>query len=272
MIIALAVGALVASGPASAQSYDPDIDPLELKCVQATSKTLAKFTGAKTKCVLQCMSGARKGLNPVADCYAPYSGGAADCITDPTVGAETKSIAAIQRKCDEVPYPGRGCPECYDGGDCSASGYAGQSTASIESQIDGFATSIWCDPLNADPDIQKCQDNVARTFAKFVKCKTRCYDKCNVEIARGHIPPGSCTPPSPSYYVTSICIADGFRGCEAHARDAIDKRCLFVGSNPPCYGSAFDTGFEWVNSFETAVDGTVAQTYCGSPSGGFLSE
>jgi hypothetical protein len=274
MRTALLAGAAVALATvASAQTYDPDISALDQKCVQATSKALVKFTGAKAKCGSKCIGNARKSLNPVSDCYAPYAGTTATCVYDPVKGAEAKNIAAIKKKCDEVLYPGKvDCPECYSGGDCDA--YSGSRTSSTEAEIDVFGPLVWCDPLNPDKGIQKCQDNVAKVLVKFVGCKNKCYDKCYANQAKG-LTNGSCTPPSPGDTATNACIFDALKGCEAKAAAGIDKLCALFSQgdkNPPCYAPFFDTGSEWVALTESAIDGNVPETYCGSPSGAFLAD
>lgn len=49
---------------------------------------------------------------------------------------------------------------------------------------------------------------------------------------------------------------------------AIDKVCDL--GEPDCYGPGLDSGNDWVALAEAAVDTTIVQTYCGSPSGAFL--
>src|SRR5262245_61207343 len=58
----------------------------EFKCIQKTDKALAKFVGAKSKCVSKCLSTFWKGDGPSADCFPPYDGITAQCIKDTVLG------------------------------------------------------------------------------------------------------------------------------------------------------------------------------------------
>lgn len=261
---------LALAATAGAQTYDPDVDPLEQKCVQATSKAQTKLIGARMKCLAKCWAGARKGSNPASDCTPPYAGATATCLRDPVKGAAAKNVAAIVKKCDEATYPGKaGCPECY-GGDCSAGGYAGARTASAEAQLDDLAELIWCEPLHADPGRHKCQDTVAKEVTKLFGCRSKCIDKCYKNVAAGKVPVGACDGPFPTDPATVGCIADGEKGCLQKAAYAIRRVCVTIQKNPQCYLPDFEEGGDWsflVNGLAGAND---AQTYCGSPSGAFV--
>jgi hypothetical protein len=233
------------------------------------SKGLGKFTAAKSKCVTKCQQGARKTppTNPASDCNPPYAGTTLTCVADPVKGAEGKAISAIRKACDPTFVPGKDCPECYDGGDCTQAGYAGDRVASVESQLDAFVGLIWCDDSGSGDGLNaveaKCQDTVAKTLAKFVAAKSKCYDNCVYNMFKGKIPPGyQCLPPATEPFLVA-CI----NNAEAKAIDGIDKFCL---DDPECYVPNFDTGAEWVSIAESAVDANIVQTYCGSPSGAFL--
>jgi hypothetical protein len=230
----------------------------EMKCATGMSKGLAKFTGGKEKCLAKCQQGFRKAANPSSDCVAPYGGATAFCVSDPVKGVEAKTIAKALKGCVVD------CPECYNGGDCNS--YIPGRVASVESQLDAFGPLIWCDDSGSgdglSPIEAKCQDTVGKTLAKFVASKDKCYDKCLANEFKGKIPNYSCIPPvtEPS---TIFCI----NTAESKAAAAIDKACA---DDPECYVPSFDSGAEWVNIAEAAVDANIVQTYCGSPSGAFV--
>ena len=104
---------------------------------------------------------------------------------------------------------------------------------------------------------------MSKGLVKFIKAKSKCYEKCNDNMLKGKIAPGSCDPPTPSDPATAACIFDPVKGAEAKAAAAIDKVCATVGANPACYGTAFDTGAEWVAVVEMALDAQIPTTACG---------
>jgi hypothetical protein len=259
MLTAIIAGLFLASSAHAMYILD---NAYEMKCALGMSKGLAKFTGGKSKCLTKCQQGARKAANPASDCIAPYAGTTAFCVSDPVKGVEAKTIAKVLKGCVID------CPECYSGGDCST--YVPGRVASVESQLDVFGPLIWCDDSGSGDGLTtieaKCQDTVAKTLAKFVGSKDKCYDKCLANQFKGKIPPGySCTPPAtePS---TVACI----NLAESKAAASIDKACTTAAANPECYVPNFDTGAEWVAIAEAAVDANIVQTYCGSPSGAFV--
>src|SRR5262249_55932847 len=100
---------------------------------------------------------------------------------------------------------------------------------------------------------------------KFVGAKAKCYDKCNANMNKGAIAPGSCNPGAVTDPATQFCISDPLKGAEGKAAAAIDKVCANVaGANPSCYGTALDTGAEWVGLAEPQVDIAPAQIACGA--------
>src|SRR5262245_44981484 len=64
--LVLAAGLVTAS---HAQGLTDD----EAKCQVGTSLAISKFVTDKAKCLIKCEQGARKGLNPSADCMPPYA-------------------------------------------------------------------------------------------------------------------------------------------------------------------------------------------------------
>lgn len=249
----LAVAALVA-GPASAQNKD------EFKCQQKTSKVGAKFILKKTKCVQKCEKNARKGKNSFDDCEPPYANDTLACVQK----EEDKAVSGVIKACT------KGCPICYGGGgacDTFADDLVNDPGTGLEAQLDVFVPLVVCDPDSeaGNKDVEKCIDTTGKELSKFVGKKTKCYDKCvNLEF-KGKIPGGSCTFGSPSDQKTLDCIAKAETKAEAN----IDKKCGDVGAAPSCW--LFSTGAGWVGLTESAVDDQLPSTYCGSPSGAFLS-
>ncbi len=256
MFMFVAAGALVVASTASAMYVMDNAN--EEKCAAGLSKALAKFTGAKAKCVTKCEDGAHKAANPLSDCSPPYAGATSACVYDPVKGAEAKAIASAEKGCVID------CPECY-GGPCNT--YIPNRVASTESQLDSFVGLIWCDDSGSgdglNPAEAKCQDAVAKTLAKFVASKDKCYDKCLANEFKGKIGAYQCLPPATDP-ATVACI----NLAEQKAAAGIDKICSV--DEPECYVPNFDSGIEWVQIAEAAVDSNITQTYCGSPSGAFV--
>jgi hypothetical protein len=259
-IAALAVGATLQLA-AVAQAQVPGQTKDEFKCESGTGKTLSKFVGAKDKCITKCLATARKTSGPYAGCFAPYADPAVNaCITDPVKGAEAKARAGIVKSCT------KDCPECYGQATCDT---GEPFVTNTEGQLDVFATLIDCLEASAQTptkDQAKCEDTVGKSLSKFVGLKSKCYQKCNTLIAAGKLPVGSCDPPTPSDAKTQACITTA----ETKTAATIDKLCAAKSANPACYGTAFDTGAEWVAVAESAVDAQTPIVACGSPSGAFL--
>ena len=264
----------------------------EFKCQTSVSKAGSKFVGAKAKCAAKCITNAGKSLEPFSDCFGPsYGGPTATCIFDPLKGAEAKFAAAIKKACDPATKPGADCPECYSGGDCSSSGEATNRVSNIEGQVDSFGPGVYCEQPGADASETKCEQSTSKALVKQVAGVDKCYDKCNANMRKALIPPGSCNPPAPSDATTASCIAS----VDGKAISAVNKACggecisgtcngLNVGvsctQNSDCGAQAvkpdcssaddYPTGSQWVNLVDIAISGTVPGTYCASPSGAFL--
>lgn len=236
----------------------------ELKCQVLGAGTLGQYIGVVQSCVIKCVVGARKGKNPASDCVPPYAGDTARCIDQPGVGAEDKAIQKFDRGCD------KGCPDCYQGGECGAVAVTRVLNASV--QIDSVVPVVYCDESGSPDGLTKleakCQDNALKQVAKFASKKLKCYAKCESDEFRGSLPPGSCLPPAPSDLRTASCIANA----EARATSVIDKACTAPkGEAPDCWGSSVDGAF-LVAGFEAWVDDLVPDQFCdgSSPSGAFL--
>ena len=113
----MALGVWLAAGSALAQ---PGVDPTkdEVKCQSSTGKALSKFVGSVNKCVGKCLKAGRKTMGPwPGDCFAPFGGTTATCISDPTKCATQKAMASVAKAC--VDQTGKDkCPECYGASTC----------------------------------------------------------------------------------------------------------------------------------------------------------
>ena len=271
------VATFALSTVASAQGVLTDA---EFKCQTSVSKAGSKFVGSKSKCAGKCIANAQKSLNPYADCYAPYGGTTATCIADPLKGAEAKFEGAIRKACDPSFKPGTDCPECYSGGDCTTE--AADRVQNVEGQVDDFGPGVFCEQPGADKLETGCEQNTAKTLAKLVATINKCYDKCNANMRKGTIPPGSCNAPSPSDAATTACLSDPLKGAQAKAIAGVNKKCRAVGEStkgandgttavPDCTTpNDYPDGSAWVNLVTLAISGNVPGTYCSSPSGAFI--
>jgi hypothetical protein len=265
----------------------------EFKCEAAADKAGAKFVGAKSKCIQKCLATAWKGLGPFSDCYPPYAGSTGQCINDTVLGlkgAENKFSAAIRKACDPTFKAGTDCPECYDSGDCSTSGYATDQVANLEGQVDSFVPGVACEGAGATPAEQKCETSTAKALVKQVGGVVKCYDKCFANARKGLISVSTCAPPA-SDPLTASCIAkaDGkavlgidkacgpecFGGngtCGSNtgtcSNDALtqcgcDGDCGDQSAAADCSGTDdYPTGSGWVNLVDIAISGNIPNTYC----------
>jgi hypothetical protein len=287
------------AGIASAQL----LNDAEFKCQAKVSKAGSKFVSSKAKCASKCIAGANKvpPVNPYADCFAPYAGATKTCITEPTFrkGAEEKFEDAIRKSCDPGFKVGTDCPECYSAGDCSLSGEATNRQQNVEGQVDSFGPGVYCEQPGADTFETKCEQSTAKALVKVVGSVNKCYDKCNSNIRKALIAPGSCNPPSPSDPLTQTCIAKadtkgissinkacgpecfgGDQTCASNTGTCSNDSLVQCGCDADCGPQAaapdctnpddYPTGSAWVNLVEIAIAGNVPGTYCASPSGAFL--
>ncbi len=269
-VSALAVAAVAATVSVASAQTGVGVSKEKFKCEASTSKAGVKFIGAKTKCILKCEAGARKGSNPFSDCEPPYGGATTFCIGDVVKGAQTKFAAGIVKACTKsAAY----CPSCYSGGDCSVTGHAAATVANLEVQLDAFAPAVACEDTT-DKAIAKCIDGNAKALSKFVGAKTKCYDKCLAGENKGKIPPGSCVAGAVTDVKTSDCITKASGKAAASFAKvctvASTPACYNDGVNPPAIIPSPSTGAGWVALVELAVDSTVPTTYCGSASGAFI--
>jgi hypothetical protein len=233
----------------------------EFKCESKATQASTKFVSSKSKCVMKCLQNFWKGLNPESDCLPPYGGATLACITDPLKGAEIKFSLATQKNCDPGLKPALDCPECYNSGDCSLSGYAGDYTANIEGQIDSFVPGVGCERAGADALEQKCQLGTAKALVKETGGVVKCYIKCMANARKGLVLVSACMPPA-SDPATAACIS----GVEGKAILAIQKVCDNVpGAQPDCpnpddYGG--NSAATWVNLVDVAIAGNIPGNFC----------
>jgi hypothetical protein len=207
--------------------------------------------------VAKCQKDARNGKNPVADCYPPYAGKAAECVAK----AEAKA-AAKTAGCKD-------CPECYSAGNCDAEGSS--RTADTEASVDVFVPIVFCAepalPDDLNDDEAKCMQSMAKFGGKFAAAKAKCYAKCRRNECKGTIPAGSCTAGAVTDPTnkTQECIAKQEAKCVAKIGAKCTDQPECITANP-----AVDPATDLCILIEAAVDAEDAQTYCGSPSGAFL--
>jgi hypothetical protein len=257
-VVSLALGSIASAQP---------LTDAEFKCQASQSKAAGKFVGSKTKCAQKCITNAGKALNPYSDCFAPYGGTALFCIGDVVKGAETKYGAAIVKACTKT---AEDCPECYNNGDCSINGYAGDQVQNIEGQVDAFGPGVFCEQPGADAAETKCEQNTAKTLAKQVASINKCFDKCFANARKGIGTAAACTPnPTPSDPTLNTCISTA----SGKSIAGIDKKCSLVvpPAIPDCTATDdYPSGTFWVNLVNTAISGNIPATYCASPSGAFI--
>jgi hypothetical protein len=248
----------------AAAQFPPVTDPNkdEVKCQTGAGKALTKFIGTKAKCGSKCIATARKTSGPYGPCMAPYTDPATlACVSDPVKGAAPKARAAIVKACVVD------CPECYTSQDPNLCTTGDPFVSNSDSQTNLFGPLIYCLENGGNTPTKeqaKCEDGTSKALVKFIGLKSKCYQKCNQNLLKGKIAPGSCDPPTPSDAPTAACISDPLKGAEGKTAAAIDKVCAnVVGAVPPCYGTGFDTGAEWVSVIETAIDGNIPNIACG---------
>ena len=261
--LGLAVGLCLLAGNVSAQ-FPPVTDPNadEAKCEKGAGKALTKFVGSKAKCASKCLKLARKTSGPYGPCMSPYPDPATNaCIFDSLKGAEAKARASIVKSC------ALDCPECYTAQDANLCTTGDPLVSDASSQTDLFGPIVYClenGGTTPTPEQAKCEDGTAKGLVKFIGSKSKCYQKCNLNMLKGKIAPGSCDPPTPADTATQACIFDPLKGAEAKGAAALDKVCSGVpAATPPCYGTGLDTGAEWIALVEGAVDANIPDIACG---------
>ena len=271
LAVIVAAGMSLAAERALAQ-FPPITDPTkgEAKCETSTGKALTKQVGSIGKCASKCIVTARKTMGPYGGCFSPYSDPATNsCITDSLKGANAKAAASIIKACTDAPGKDN-CPECYGASKCTT----GQPFVSTTATLTGLqGPNVYCIENGGGTPTKeegKCEDGVSKTLAKFVGSISKCYQKCNQNMLKGALAPGSCDPPTPADAATGTCL----QLARTKAQAALDKACFTAPAvAPACYdgsGGRPNTAAGWTSLVETIVNGQTPTIACGSPSGAFV--
>jgi len=251
LAVALGLSLTVSSVPAQV----PPSNKVQLKCQTGATKASITFVSSKLKCAQKCFGKARPTSGPFTGCLPPdYTDPKMNtCILDPGKGAEAKASAKIDKSCAAE------CPVCNDGVLCPDSA---MFVTFLESALDFIGVQIYCrEAANESPTKEeaKCEDAVGKSLVKFVGSKVKCFQNCVTREFKGKIPASSCTAGSPTDVATQECITKA----ETRAVASIDKVCVDVPGNPPCYTPGM-SGADWVALGEIAVDAVTPSLYCGS--------
>jgi hypothetical protein len=260
---AVAFALCAAGAPAFAQTTPDTKDAL--KCQTGQSKATAKFVGAKAKCAQKCLSAARKTMGPYTDCTPPYGGATATCIQDPVKGAEAKARASIGKAC------AKDCPDCYANDTPSNCPNGAGFVATAEGNVDTVGPLVYClenGGMTPTKEQGKCEDGVAKALTKYVGSFGKAVSKCVTNEFNGKIGAGSCTFTGTT--VPDAATQAALDKAQGKAVGSIDKVCVPVPGNPPCYAANLNSGQEWTDFVEAILAGASPNTYCGSPSGAFL--
>jgi len=271
LAVIVAAGMSLAAERALAQ-FPPITDPTkdEAKCETSTGKALTKEVGSISKCAGKCITTARKTSGPYGGCFSPYADPTTNsCINDPLKGAKAKAAASIVKACMDVPGKDK-CPECYSASNCNTGSPFVDTTATLTG-LQG--PSVYCTENGGNTPTKeegKCEDGLAKGLTKFVGSLSKCYQKCNQNMLKGKIAPGSCDPPTPADPATQTCLSTARTKTQA----SLDKACFTPPAvAPSCYDgspSRPNTSAGWTSLVESVVNGQTPQIACGSPSGAFL--
>lgn len=253
---ALTFGLLVVTALAStaaAQPAPPDVNGTEYLCMKDAADAGAKFLYARTKCVIRCVKHVWRGDGLDADCHPPYGGKTAECL----VRAETKFVKKFVKGCDQTLDPDDDCPECYSGGDCSASGDAASRASSLEADSDAFLEGLLCERAGASRLEQKCQQVTAKAVAKLFGVRMDCYERCFNITRDGNPPMSDCLPP-PAHLPTDACLTS----VALKYLEDIDERCAGPSEAPDGCSGGYPSAPAWDNLSAIWVAGNVIPTYC----------
>jgi hypothetical protein len=272
-VVIPALNVALATAVAFGNGVQPGLNKALRKCESGNTSALSKFVGAKVTCISKCIANARKDGHAFTGCLAPFADPKTNgCIIDGSKGAEAKAASAIAKVCSPV----GSCPQCYlDNGEsgCADTSPANRWVQIKEGEVDLLTPYVYCYELVTGlvppKPLAKCEDGVAKALVKFVGAKTKCYQKCYANIAKGKIPPGTCDPPSPLDPATNACDL-GPKGASAKAAASIDKACFIPPAVAPDCFDGYDSGPAWAQSFEDYENQLVRFVNCGSPSGAFL--
>jgi hypothetical protein len=232
----------------AAANHDDDLSRHEFLCQQRTTGAIADYFNRTVNCARKCEGDPACMAAALCD---RFEDGLRDdrgsCATD--------------------------CPDCYANGNCIAAGDA--RIGRLQGQVAGFIQQAYCDdsgsPDGLTRDEERCQARVAQRARTFVRKKLEvCLKICRQREHRRNTPLDSCdaplaTNPNPNADAEACIQAN-----ETKNAASIDSECEPPrGERPECYGSMDSAG--WIAMLEAMVDSEDPHTYCGSPSGAFLS-
>jgi hypothetical protein len=173
--------------------------------------------------------------------------------------------------------------EFGDGTPCTDASGANPWVQAAEADYgDTYAQDFYCAesgivalPATPSKSEAKCEDGVAKALAKGWSAETKCFEKCNANLAAGKIT-GSCDPFSLTDLATIACVSDPAKGVSAKTAAAIDKACFTPPATAPsCYTTIGGTsGAIWagvVSGGFSLTDDFISFINCGSPSGAFVN-
>jgi hypothetical protein len=181
-------------------------------------------------------------------------------------GAEAKAQASIGKGCV------KDCPDCYADDTPSNCPNGAGFVAAAETNVDATGPLVFCleaGGMTPTKEQAKCEDGVAKALVKYVGSFGKAVSKCVTNEFNGKIPAGSCDfAGTTSPDAATQAALDKAQG---KAIASIDKVCVTVPGNPPCYAPTLNSGQEWTDLVEGIVVGASPNTFCGSPSGAFLN-
>jgi hypothetical protein len=265
---AVLVGAvsLVLGGIANAT-----LDPAEFKIETKASKDGSKYIKTFATCGIKCYQGgwAATPKNPFSDCSNPYGGATLVCMTDPIKGASPKYSNDIAKF--GALAPSYACPSCYDGGDCSLSGYATTRQQQLQTNVELFNPLVFCKTTGATKAEQLCQINAAKTLVKLVAAVNKCYDKCLAGEFKGTAGVGTCRTDSVGADLKLVACVNKATGKSVLG---VNKKCSDLAAIPDggagACGSYLPDGSTLTNAVGAVIGAEVPNTYCESPSGAFI--
>jgi hypothetical protein len=238
---------------AAAQPAEPDVNGAEFSCMKAAVETAGKLYYARTKCEIRCVKAVWRNNGLDADCQPPYGGRTAECMAR----AEAKFVKKWLKACDPATDATRDCPECYSGGDCSASGEAAARASLIANESDTYFPGFLCERAGATTAEQRCQQATAKAIGKIYGPRLACYQACFFVARKGVHPMSDCLPPT-SDVVTANCIDK----VAAPYLEDIDQHCTAPGAAPDGCGGAYPTSADWDNLDQISVAYDVGPTFC----------
>jgi hypothetical protein len=238
--VVLGVATLVLSAAvphtASAQPLEPDVTTEEYRCMSVASRASQRFVKNRFKCVTKCFQRYWALQSVEAECVPPYAGETLACIAAAD-GVDARLTAAIVKKCDVA--RGKDCPECWSGGDCSASGEAGARPDVLGPPIDALLGEVFCERASAAQDERDCQLKTSKYLAKLVRNVGRCADVCAAQARAGAVDFAQCLDASSP--TMGVCLA----ALRARPVAAIYAACEDKFADPDGCGDPYPAADDW---------------------------